>query len=314
MKNTHFFLLSVFFTQVLVAQKTTPTVGCNIPYFQQVIETLAHDTMEGRLPGTVSEKKAAYFISQQFKKAGCKPVKKNRFIYPFTYKNPDSLLTQSAGNVVAKIETKSTYCLVITAHYDHIGHGEWHSTDPFSKAIHNGADDNASGVAMMLGLAGWCKQHKNQLKYDVVFVAFSGEEDGLFGSEYFLTQPLVDTSRIICNLNFDMVGHLDLNRPRVELEGALEHQAWGDLLPADTNEAFVAERSLNMIKGGSDNYNFLQFNIPAILITTGITGYYHRPQDDPSTINYNGMMAIGTYVQQFLLNLNNKKHLELYLN
>jgi hypothetical protein len=307
------YVLVFVFAQVAWSQNARVKVGCNIPYYQLVVRTLAHDSMEGRLPGTISEKKAADFIISQFKKAGCKPLQNAQYVYPFTYKNPDSLITQSTGNVVAKIETRSTYCIVISAHYDHIGRGKWHSTDPFSKAVHNGADDNASGVAMMLGLAAWCKQHKSQLQYDLVFIGFSGEEDGLFGAKHFLTQNLVDTSRIICNLNFDMVGHLDTRRPLLELDGALEHPAWDLVLPADTNPAFVTERSRNMIKGGADHQIFLDAGIPALLISTGVTSFYHRPQDDVSTINFTGMEAIGLYLQQLLRNLNKIKNLELYL-
>jgi Zn-dependent M28 family amino/carboxypeptidase len=298
---------------MLTAQNKLPSVNCSHLYFQKVIETLAHDSMQGRLPGTNFEKKAAIFIQNEFKKTGCKPLQKNNFIFPFAYKNPDSIIVQSAGNVVAKIDTKSEYAIVITAHYDHIGHGELHSNDPFSKLVHNGADDNASGVAMMLGIASWCKKQKKQLRYDMIFIGFSGEEDGLFGSEYFLEQKLIDTSKIICNINFDMVGHLDMKRPRLEIDGALETKAWNNYLPKDTNEYFIAERSMNMIKGGSDNCNFLKANIPAVLITTGITGFYHRPQDDPTTINYEGMVAISDYTQKLILLLNQKKDLQLFL-
>lgn len=307
------FVICFFLTGVLTAQNKLPSINCSHLYFQKVIETLAHDSMQGRLPGTIFEKKAAIFIQNEFKKAGCKPILKNKFIFPFTYKNPDSAIVQSVGNVVAKIDTKSEYAIVITAHYDHIGHGELHSNDPFSKLVHNGADDNASGVAMMLGLAGWCKTQKKDLRYDMIFIGFSAEEDGLFGSQYFLSQKLIDTSKIICNINFDMVGHLDIKRPRLEVDGALETASWATILPPDTNEYFIAERSMNMIKGGSDNCNFLEANIPAILLTTGITGFYHRPQDDPSTINYEGMMAISDYTQKLILHLHQKKALQHYL-
>jgi hypothetical protein len=110
-----------------------------------------------------------------------------------------------------------------------------------------------------------------------------------------------------------MVGHLDMKRPRLEIDGALETKAWNNYLPKDTNEYFIAERSMNMIKGGSDNCNFLKANIPAVLITTGITGFYHRPQDDPTTINYEGMVAISDYTQKLILLLNQKKDLQLFL-
>lgn len=308
-----YLFLLLLFPALTLAQTKTPAAACTIPYFQYVVGTLAHDSMEGRLPGTKAEKISALFIENQFKKIGCTPLQKNTFQYPFSYRFPDSVTVQSAGNVCAQIDTKSDYKIVITAHYDHIGRGNYHSLDPFSHAIHNGADDNASGVAMLLGIASWCKAHQKNLNYDIVFVGFSGEEDGLFGSKYLLSQQLIDTSKIICNINFDMVGHLDKNRPMIELESALEYKAWDTLLPADTTKHFVVERGHNTIKDAADNYTFLQANIPAILISTGITAFYHRPDDDYSNINFDGMKAIGDYTLQLLQNLNKKTQLQLVL-
>jgi len=308
------FIIFVFLSNSILAQNKAIDPACSQSYFRYVIATLAHDSMEGRLPGTVGEKKSAEFINQQFCKAGVKPILKKQSTFPFTFKNEDSIVVSSVGNIVTKIDTKSEYCIVITAHYDHIGHGENHSKAPFSNhAIHNGADDNASGVAMMLGLASWCKENQKKLNYDIVFVAFSGEEDGLFGASYFLSQNVIDTSKIICNINYDMVGHLDKTRPMIELDGALETEAWNNLLPSDTTSQFIAERSRIRIKGGADHCVFLDAKIPAILLSTGITGFYHRPTDDLETINFPGMEAICNYSKELILNLNNKKELHMFL-
>lgn len=272
-----------------------------------MISTLAHDSMEGRLPGTIHEKKAAGFIENEFRKTECVPVKKKQYIFPFDYKNPDSVAVHSAGNVLAKIETRSEYCIVVSAHYDHIGWGKHHSNDPFSKKIHNGADDNSSGVAMLLSLAGWYSSHRDSLQYDIVFAAFSGEEDGLFGAKAFLKAGIVDTSRIICNINLDMVGHLDKTRPILMAESALLFNQWDSILPANANNNFIVEKSGSLFKDGADHNVFLDAGIPGLLFSTGLTQHYHRPSDDETTINYQGMAAINRYVMATISNAQRMK-------
>lgn len=292
------------------AQQSEVNPGCTEAYFRYVVSALAHDSMQGRLPGTLQEKQSAEFIAKQFCKAGYKPLRKKQYCIPFDFKNADSTTTHSAGNVVTKLETKSKYCIVITAHYDHIGKGSHHSNDPFSHQIHNGADDNASGVAMLLGLAAWCNENKNQLNYDIVFAALSGEEDGLYGASALLNSELIDTSKIICNINFDMIGHLDLMRPMIVADGALLDSAWNKMLPKDTNENFFVQRNVNQIKSGADHCVFLDHHIPAVLFSTGLTAHYHRPSDDFTTINFPGMLHISQYLQELLLNLNRRKNLQ----
>lgn len=293
-------------SSALHAQQVKP--GLDEAYFRQVIGFMAGDSMKGRLPGTAEEKRAADFIAAQLKLAGCKPLKK-KFIQPFSYQGPDSALTHSAGNVLGKIDTRSAYCIVVSAHYDHIGMGKHHSKAPFSKQIHNGADDNASGVALLLGLAGWCSQNKHLLNYDVVFAAFSGEEDGLHGSDLFVRCGLADTSKILCNLNFDMLGRLDLLRPLLRIDGATDFSGWNTVLPPDSANGFLVMRRANLIKGGSDHCNFSDRHIPALLITTGLHSEYHTPEDDESRINYAGMNAIGEYLRTLMLNLQRRKNL-----
>ena len=297
-------LLLVLFPFHVWAQSSSVCPGATGEYFRYVVETLANDSMKGRLPGTPEEKIAADFIATELKKSGAKPLKRKRFLFPFDYTGPDSTLVHSSGNVIGKINTKSTQCIIVTAHYDHIGFGYHHSNDPFNHSVYNGADDNASGVAMLLALASWCKEHQSQLKYDIVFAAVSGEEDGLFGSEEFLRSGLVDTSLMICNINFDMVGNLDQIRPLLIAEGANESSFWNGFLPKDTTGNFTVQRTNVILVGGSDHYSFIQRKIPAVLLTTGNSKQYHRPGDDPDTINYKGMVAIAHYVEDLLLNIN----------
>ena len=270
-----------------------------------ILEALAHDSMFGREVGTIQEKKSAELISSYFKEIGLMPIRKKKFIYPFSYLLDNEKKVNSAGNVLGKIETKSKKCILVSAHYDHIGRGERHSNDPYAKKIHNGADDNASGVAMMLQLAKNLIIHTPPLKTDIVFVAFSGEEDGLFGSVEFLRRNLISPQNIIANINLDMVGRLDILNPLLTVESDFEKYNWRQCLPSDTSAAFIVRRQPPVLKSSADHCSFLDVGVPALLISTGMSSDYHRPSDDVSKINFKGMEAILEYLQQMVFNLCN---------
>lgn len=273
-------------------------------YHRHIVEALAHDSMQGRLPGTPAEANAAAFILTGLKKAGCVPVKGKSYLQPFTYTNPDSVLVQSTGNVIACVNPKAKKTVVVGAHYDHLGMGRHHSRAPFSNAIHNGADDNASGVAMLLSLAQWCATHKTQLKYRMVFVAYSGEEDGLWGSQHLLGSKLLDTAAIALYINLDMVGHLNTTTPILKTEGLVEHPELDTLLMADSLAGFNVRKADPVFTGGSDNYTFETHHIPGLSFSTGLTEQYHKPEDDVALINFEGMQQIHRYLLHVLQKLN----------
>lgn len=296
------------FTLHLHAQQNAVMPGLTEDYFRFVVNTLAHDSMKGREVGTPQEKTSACFIASEMKRAGCRFIRKKP-LQPFEYNGSDSVLIRSFGNVIGKIDTRSKYSIVVSAHYDHIGNGKHHSKAPFTQQIHNGADDNSSGVAMLLGLAAWCKQNSSQLSYDMIFVAFSGEEDGLHGSEFFVKSGICDTSTILCCLNFDMIGRLDLLRPVLRIDGASDFTGWDSILPNDSANGFNVIRRRNLIAGGSDHCNFSDRHIPALLITTGLHSEYHSPSDDVERINFKGMVYLADYFKELLLNLHRRKNL-----
>lgn len=290
-------LLIFLFPFSLAGQSLIPEPGCTKAYFNYVISALAHDSMEGRMAGSIGEKKAAEFIAQEFRRIGCRPLHDDALFYPFTFLDPDSVEQNSYGNVVSKIGTKGNGMIVIGAHYDHLGMGNHHSRSPFIKAIHNGADDNASGVAMMLGLAAWCNMLNAELKYDMVFVAFSAEEDGLYGSHHFLTNGIIDTSLIRTYLNFDMLGRLNETNPILKIEGLVEHPYFEKLLPPDSLAGFQVRKVDPIFIGGSDNYSFENEGISGLSFSTGIHDQYHTPDDDLARINFEGMEYISLYLQ-----------------
>ncbi len=273
-------------------------------YYRHVIQTLAHDSMQGRLPGTSGEIKAASFIIEELKQTGCLPLKGKMYLQPFAYRNPDSVLIKSSGNALACVNCNATKTVIIGAHYDHLGMGKHHSRAPFSNAIHNGADDNASGVAMLLSLARWCTTHKKQLKYRIVFACYSAEEDGLWGSKYLLESNVIDTTTIATYINLDMVGHLNVTTPILKTEGLVEHPELDSLLMPDSLAGFAVRRADPIFTGGSDNYTFETHHIPGLSFSTGLTEQYHKPEDDVEHINFTGMEQIYNYLLHLLKKLN----------
>ncbi len=177
--------------------------------------------------------------------------------------------------------------IVIGAHYDHLGLGGSSSLAPESREPHNGADDNASGVSALLETARLLKA-AGPLARDVWFVAFTGEESGLFGSTELVRHPPpgLALGEVTAMLNFDMVGRLRNNR--VSLLGADSAKEWAALV-----EAPCAELGLDCAPGGdgygpSDQTPFYAAGIPVLHFFTGAHEDYHKPSDDTSTINAAG--------------------------
>lgn len=267
----------------------------------QIVHFLSHDSLEGRYPGSKGEQLAAKFIADEFSNANLKPIGKS-YRQPFSF-SIDSQMISSAGNIVAKLDVGAKQNIVIGAHYDHLGWGGRYSKEPFKHAIHNGADDNASGVAILLALAQYFSQHQ-QLKYNLIFVAYSGEEEGLYGSAYFLKSNIIDTLSIVCNINFDMLGSLHPVNPIVSIEGIAQFPAWEKVIGSISHPQFNIRQAPEISEGGSDHYNFWQHNIPVLFFTTGITEHYHKSSDDAARINFIGLQSILQYLQQVITAIN----------
>ena len=180
------------------------------------VTILAHDSLEGREIGTKGEIKAANYIASRFRELNLQPFHNDSYFQQLSKKTKahphDKLLTGNAivgRNVIGIIDNGSKYSILVGAHYDHLGWGNESSLSD-QKAIHNGADDNASGVAALLQLAEKLSEHK--LKHNIIFVAFTGEEKGLLGSHYFADSYESGLKNISFMVNMDMVGRLDTLR------------------------------------------------------------------------------------------------------
>jgi len=200
--------------------------------------------------------------------------------------------------------------IVIGGHYDHLGFGGPGSGSrmPDTVAIHNGADDNASGTVMVIELAGKLASVKSQLKRSIIFISFSGEEMGLLGSKYFVDHPVVDLKKIKAMFNFDMVGRYDKEKKSISVSGT------GTSLEGDSIlRMFEKQLPFNVTHspegfGPSDHASFYASNIPVFFYTTGTHMDYHTPFDDADKLDYDAEKIIGDYAFNTILNIDNMSH------
>jgi len=187
--------------------------------------------------------------------------------------------------------------VVIGAHYDHLGHGEDGNTLYQGKdtVTYNGADDNASGVAGMIELARMLANSKLKAN-NYLFVAFSGEEQGLFGSKYLVEHSPVELKKLNYMINLDMIGRLNDSSHALTLGGFGTSPAWGEICNSLKEKK---EFSLHMDSSGtgpSDHTSFYRKNIPVLFFFTGIHSDYHKPSDDADKINYTGEWRVVRYI------------------
>ena len=187
--------------------------------------------------------------------------------------------------------------MVIGAHYDHIGITKGRGTGP-QPAIHNGADDNASGSAVLLELVRWAMNNES-LKYNYIFAAFSAEEKGLFGSKAFCSREWVNNDNIVYMLNLDMVGRLGCQGDTLRALGVASSPVWESVLASIEFSDFSIKK-INGAPAFSDHAPFLKKDIPVIYFTTGTHPDYHTPADDTELINFKGMTEIVSYIRLFI--------------
>lgn len=212
-----------------------------------------------------------------------------------------SIITKKRNtqNVVALIEgtdpkLKHQY-VVLGAHFDHLGMGGKGTSSrvPDTVAVHNGADDNASGVAAMLEI-GHKLLHK-KLKRSVLLIAFSAEEMGLLGSQFFVNNPLVPLDSVVTMVNLDMMGRL--NREQYLQVGGIGTIKGVDSLLRVFNEPYGFTLALSpQGYGPSDHASFYAHNIPVLFFTTGAHSDYHTPNDRIEYINFEGLTKASHYI------------------
>ncbi|QDK82275.1 M20/M25/M40 family metallo-hydrolase [Spirosoma sp. KCTC 42546] len=258
------------------------------------IHKLASDKMQGRGTGSPENAKAARYVEKYFKKYGLKPLGTDGYYQSFTAKVrrvvvPDSL--RKAANVIGFLDNGAPYTIVIGAHYDHLGLGrQGSSLDSLPQGkIHNGADDNASGVAGLLEIAHYFTKNGVKEPYNFLFMAFGAEELGLQGSRYFLNNPTLPLDKLNFMVCMDMIGRYNPDRG-VGIGGYGTSDTWPIVFKgAESSIKFFTDRAGN---GGSDNAAFYAKQIPVLFFHTGGHPDYHKPSDDPDKIDAKAEEAI----------------------
>ncbi len=280
------------------------------------IEYLASEELEGRFPGTNGEDLAANYIAEKFEKFGLTKLTGSYF-QDFNFTLPSSPHEEvkfneetnskiDAKNIIAFIDNNKKNTVIIGAHYDHIGYGGQYSLDRGVNEIHNGADDNASGTAMLISLAKQLK-NRNDLKNNYLFIAFSAEELGLIGSRYFVNSEIFDSESINFMINLDMVGRLNEER-ELSIYGVGTSSIFKQVVNSLNNNFKL--KIINDGTGPSDHTSFYNKDIPVLFFNTGSHENYHRPSDDFDLINYEGISEISNYVIDIIDELETYNKLE----
>ena len=275
---------------------------------------LSSDLLLGRETGTEGESLAAEYLAERFEQIGLKPAGTDGYFQPFTFEerpNPHAAnpiteaRTVRGKNVVGYLDKGSDRTIVIGAHYDHLGFGHTGSLYTGEPAIHNGADDNASGVGALLYLAAKLAADPS-LEENVLIISFSGEEYGLFGSKYFVANPTIPLDKVSYMLNMDMVGRLN-NENVIVVNGAGTSPVWKDLL--EQVKGGLTVQTTDSGVGPSDHTSFYLEDMPVLHFFTGQHTDYHKPSDDSQLINYDGIQEVADFMFRIIKALDDQPKL-----
>jgi Zn-dependent M28 family amino/carboxypeptidase len=216
-------------------------------------------------------------------------------------------------NVVALIRGNDpvlqSEVIVLGAHYDHLGMGgpDSGSRRPDTTAVHNGADDNASGVAALLEVMEMLAANKNTLKRSVLGIAFGAEEMGTLGSRYFTDHPLVDLDKITAMINLDMIGRLDSLTKSISIGGSGTAREFSDIIARYADMADLRTQLTPEGYGPSDHASFYAQDIAVLSLMTGIHQDFHTPEDDIDKINFRGLKTVADFVYATIVDLANRQ-------
>ena len=267
---------------------------------RHIVEVLAADNLKGRFTGTPESLKAAQFIAGEFKKAGLSPLAGNDGFFQEIKPGWFNVMAAIKGN------TRPGQLIIFSAHYDHVGTIKTNPEATIGSAeyekgdsIYNGANDNASGVAAIIRLAKYFKSISDNER-TLLFVAFTGEELGLLGSNYLADKMEADS--IIAIINIEMIGRSEQRNPKPFLTGSefsdlrkllnRDYQAYGNNSEKEFFKIDPHIKSQLFIR--SDNYPFALKGVPAhsVMLTPAEDKYYHNPGDETWTLDFEGMKKI----------------------
>jgi len=272
----------------------------SVDRMQQDIAILADEGLAGRGLGTAQLQQAADYIAQQFRAAGLQPGAADDSYFQ-TWQQPVEALDNGVvlKNVVAVLPGSDPryagQSLVVGAHYDHLGRGEYNGRRQDHGKVHPGADDNASGIAVMLELARSLKG--TPLPRTLVFVAFTGEETGLLGSRHYVRHAQTyPADSIIAMLNLDTVGRLG-DQPLI-LFGTGSADEWVHIFRGAGYVTGVPVKTVADDFGSSDQTAFIETGIPAVQFFSGSHEDVHRPGDTPDKLDHDGLTRVARVLNE----------------
>jgi hypothetical protein len=253
------------------------------------VHFLADDTLEGREAGSRGGHAAAKYIVDHVQEIGLEPAGTNGGFYQSFRGNQRNILAILPGS---DSELKDEYVLV-GAHYDHVGYGNRRNSNGPWGYVHNGADDNASGVSTLLELIDAMTRTEHRPRRSILFAFWDGEEKGLLGSAHWANQPTVPLAKVKLGINIDMVGRL--TDGRIEVGGTRSAAGLRRQLSTERLDEAWLDFSWEY-KENSDHWTFYQARIPSVYVHSGLHDDYHRPSDDVEKINVEGIRLIAGYL------------------
>jgi len=267
--------------------------------FEGHVKFLASDELAGRGAGSAGLDGAADYVARVFAHNGLSPAgDEGSYFQVWTDTYGADGAERPLKNVLAQIDgaDPDLPCVVVGAHYDHLGLGWPDVREGHEGEIHNGADDNASGVGLLLEVAR-ILQKESQPARTILFAAFTGEEDGLRGSRHFVKSLGADPARkVFAMINVDSVGRLEGRKIKVLGTGSARewiHIVMGVGFTTGINAEAIAKDS-----GGGDQVSFLNAGIPAVHVFSGVHADYHRPTDDVDKLDFDGLVKAAVLVRE----------------
>jgi len=247
------------------------------PEIKDNLYYLASKELGGRRTGSAGDKLAAKFIAEKFKEYGLQSGSNADYLQKF------SSTQNVVGYFVGNDPTLKDEVIAIGGHFDHLGTS--------GSSYYPGADDNASGTVSVVSLARAISRVKECIRRTVVIMAFSGEEQGMDGSGYYVNNPYFPITNTIYMINLDMVGYLR-NGDLSFLGGARSPQVAAAIRSIVSKYPGITSDITSSSGGGSDHVPFEQKKVPAVFVHTGTHANYHKVTDTADKINYDGLTSI----------------------
>ena len=294
---------------------------------RKAVEYLASQELQGRYPATAGDTLASAFIAGKLRSLKLKPIVREKklkgFFHDFTYGKTEKRTTH---NIIAVLPGKDKRLkdeyIVVGSHYDHLGWGGKGSGSrrPDTVAVHPGADDNASGDAVVLQLARHFKKVRSPRS--IIFAFFGAEEQGLVGSKFFLDWMKQDDKQrinlpkdknsIVAMVNLDMVGRM--RDHAMSVSGTGTSSGFKAMVEDAAQQAGLHVTCIPDGYGPSDHASFVAAEIPVLFLTTGGHMEYHTPEDVPSTLNYDGMQQTLDFTKDLIARLADMPEKPDYIN